>query len=605
MAEGGRRPRGDMITSPTGRHSNTEILTRLMLRLLPVQVVLAAVATINGFASSIFASNALGVDGMSVMGLYTPVVLLTTAAAVMLSGGASILLGKHMGRNDHDRVENFYSLHMLISVLISLALIAVFLPMAAFDLTGIFTQDRAIRPLFNRFMMGELVGVLPFILGNQLPVYLALQNRQGRTMTATLISVGVNVALKVLFVQVMHMGTFGLGLASSLGLWAFFLVQAEVFLRGRSGLHFRARGLRWAETGQILLTGLPGAASQGYQALRGILLNGILGACVGTVGVSAFATVNNLLGIFWAVPVGMAAVSRLLIGLTVGEEDRQTLEDIMRTMFRVYIPMVCLMAVAIMLLAEPLTRCFFRDSTEPVYQMTIWGFRIVPLCMPMALIKDHFICYGQASGKRGLVHLLAALDGVVCMVAFSAVAVPLMGIHGAYWANIFNGLACLLVILLYARLKVGRFPQNLGELMVIPRDFGVAEEARIDISIRDMAGVMEVSREVAAFARGRGIDERRVYLASLCLEEMAGNIVSHGFTKDAKPHSVDIRVVHKDDDLILRIRDDCVPFDPAARRELTDPGDLMKNIGIRMVFKVAQSVEYQNLMGLNVLTVRI
>ena len=74
---------------------------------------------------------------------------------------------------------------------------------------------------------------------------------------------------------------------------------------------------------------------------------------------------------------------------------------------------------------------------------------------------------------------------------------------------------------------------------------------------------------------------------------------------DHKRHSIDIRVVHKDDDVILRIRDDCVPFNPRERKALTDPHDILKNAGIRIVYQIAKSVEYQNLLGLNVLTIRI
>jgi len=86
---------------------------------------------------------------------------------------------------------------------------------------------------------------------------------------------------------------------------------------------------------------------------------------------------------------------------------------------------------------------------------------------------------------------------------------------------------------------------------------------------------------------------------------MAGNIVTHGFSKDRKNHSVDIRVVHKDDKVILRIKDDCRPFDPATRKEITDPEDITKNIGIRMIYKLAEDIEYKNMLGLNVLTANI
>ena len=89
------------------------------------------------------------------------------------------------------------------------------------------------------------------------------------------------------------------------------------------------------------------------------------------------------------------------------------------------------------------------------------------------------------------------------------------------------------------------------------------------------------------------------------MEEMAGNIVEHGFEKDNKKHYVDIRVVHKDDDVILRIKDDCVPFDPGERIKMADNDDLTRNIGIKMVFRTSKDVQYQNILGLNVLTIRI
>ena len=47
-------------------------------------------------------------------------------------------------------------------------------------------------------------------------------------------------------------------------------------------------------------------------------------------------------GLIWALPVGMLAVSRLLISVSIGEEDRQTLTDVMRVMFRRYLPLMCL-----------------------------------------------------------------------------------------------------------------------------------------------------------------------------------------------------------------------------------------------------------------------
>ena len=237
--------------------------------------------------------------------------------------------------------------------------------------------------------------------------------------------------------------------------------------------------------------------------------------------------------------------------------------------------------------------------------MTVWGFRLLPLCMPLAMILTHFVSYCQAINRMSLVHILSALDGVVSMAGFSALLIGRLEVNGVYVANVLNGIFCALAIVVYSWFRRKRFPCNTEQLMVIPDSFGVKEHERIDISVGNMDEVVTVSKRVMDFCRERGISGHRSYMAGLCLEEMAGNIVAHGFTKDQKRHSIDIRVAHKNDDLILRIRDDCIPFDPEERNKLTDPADMVKNMGIRMVYKAAREVQYQSILGLNVLTMRI
>ena len=268
-------------------------------------------------------------------------------------------------------------------------------------------------------------------------------------------------------------------------------------------------------------------------------------------------------------------------------------------------PLMGCVSLAVMLGAVPLTRIFYQDPAESVFIMTVWGFRILPLCMPPAVVNMHLACYGQSAGKQGLVHVTALLDGVVCVAGFTALLIPALGMNSVYIANVLNGAVTALVFLGYAWLKNRHFPRSMEELMVIPKDFGASAQERMDLSVRSMEDVVSVAQRVERFCLDRGSARREAYLAGLCMEEMAGNVVEHGFTKDRRRHSADVRVVHKDRDVILRIKDDCVPFDPHERQAMAEGGDAAKNIGIRMVFKTAKDVQYQNILGLNVLTIRI
>ena len=585
--------------------ANAKMVTKLMFRLLPIQVILTAVGSVNGIVSTFFATNYVGINAMSAVGLYVPLGILIGAISLMLVGGATILCGAYTGKNEQDSLQNAFSLDLVLSFLVSAVFVVLYVVFSLFDLTGIFTKDPQVRPLFNRFLLGQAIGVVPLLLGNQLASFLALENKGRLTVIASLVYIVVNVILNFVFVKVLRLEAFGLAIASSLGLWVFFAVQAQYFVSGKSHLHFGLRGLKWKDCGKIIKTGIPGAASQGYQTIRSFVLNWLIATFVGSVGISAYAAAGNLLNIFWAIPFGMLAVSRLLLSVSIGEEDRQTLTDVMRVMFRRFLPLMGVVCIGIMACAVPLTHILFHDPQEPVFKMTVWGVRLIPLCMPLSIILMHFVCYGQIQNRQLFVHVLSFLDGIVCVVLASVLSIRTFGMNGVYAAATVNGIVTTIVIIGYAWGKRKHFPRTMDDLMVVPEDFGASEDERMDLSIRNIDEVVSISRQVQAFCRERGIDERRSYLAGLSMEEMAGNIVDHGFAKDRKKHSIDVRVVHKGDDVILRIKDDCVPFNPNERREMADNDDITRNIGIRMVFRIASDVQYQNIMGLNVLTIRI
>ena len=144
----------------------------------------------------------------------------------------SILCGKYIGQNQQEKLQNAFSLDLLLSMLLAILFTILFLVMGALDLTGFLTRDEAVRPLLNRYLIGQSIGVIPFVLSSQLTAFLSLENRGKRTSIASLVYILTNLVLNFVFVQVLHLEAFGLALASSIGMWVFLGVQAQFFLRG-------------------------------------------------------------------------------------------------------------------------------------------------------------------------------------------------------------------------------------------------------------------------------------------------------------------------------------------------------------------------------------
>ena len=584
--------------------SDHKLLTGLFFRLLPFQVLLIVIGAVNGIVDSLYASNMIGKEAMSAIGLFGPLNHFLYAMTIMFVSGSQMLYGRYLAK-DREKISGLFTVNIAVSAGLALLTSALLAAGALTGATRVLVDQEPDLTMLNDYILGQAIGIPALVLGQQLFAFLSLENQTRRTMAASITCFAVNAVLDHLLIAVFRMGTFGLGLSSSLASWAFLAVLAVWYLRGKSEWKFSLRECRWGDALKIARLGYPGALSRFVETFRCLIVNFLVLSFVGSVGLSAFAASNSLLAVIWAVPFGMVAVARMLFSISIGEEDRRSLIDVMRIVMTKGMLVMAGIVALLIIFAEPLTRLFYQDPADPVFHMTVMGFRILPLCMLPAMWSLHYASYAQTMEKKAMSIVLPIVDGVVGVVLFSFILIPSLKMNGLYVANVLNGFLCAAVIAVGAWIVVKHFPRTLEDQMAIPESFGAADNDRLDITVRSMDEVVNVSRQVIEFCENRGVDRRRSFLAGLCMEEMAGNIVTHGFGKDEKKHSVDIRVIHKEDDVILRIRDNCAAFNPSEHAKLMDPGDMGKNVGIRLVYRMASSVSYQNLLGMNVLTMRI
>ena len=138
---------------------------------------------------------------------------------------------------------------------------------------------------------------------------------------------------------------------------------------------------------------------------------------------------------------------------------------------------------------------------------------------------------------------------------------------------------------------------------MLPEGFGKGN--CLVLNIENMEQITRIAVQIQAFCESHGLSAKTASHAALCLEEMTGNIVRHGFSADRKLHRIEVRAAFLPDGVLLRVKDDCVPFNPQEWHDLAAPADPCANVGIRLVYGIAKKIEYQNLLGLNVLSITI
>lgn len=584
--------------------SEYNLLSGLFFKLLPYQILLLIITAINGIIDTLYASNLIGEAAMSAIGLFGPINHFLYAASITFVSGSQVLYGRYLAR-DRRKINHLFTVTLVVSGGLSLLMSCLFVVSVYTGMTSVLVSTQRDLQMLNRYILGQAPGVPALILGQQLFAFMSLENRRKWTMTASIICFVTNSLFDQIFIVFLNWDTFGLGLATSVSEWVFFMALALYYILGKSEWKFSVRNCEWQDATRIITLGYSGALSRFLEMFRCLIVNFLILKYVGSVGISSFAASNSVMALCWPVPFGMMAVARMLFSISVGEEDRRSLVDEMKIIMTRGMVIILAITAALVIFAKPLTEMFFRDPSEPVYYYTVMGFRLLPLCMPWALWSLCYVPYAQAAEKKIVSVILPIVEGMVGVVICSILLIPRLQMNGLYISNILNGAICASVIFVASSLVIKRIPRSIEDMMAIPERIGVTPEERIDISVTNEKEVLDVSVKINDFCRERGIDDRRAFFSSLCMEEMAGNIVQHGFSKDSKEHSIDIRVVHKDENIILRIRDNCSAFDPSEYNRVMQDDDIGKNIGIRMVYSIAGKVDYQNLLGMNVLTIRL
>ena len=582
---------------------DTGMLERLFFKLLPVQILIVAMGSVNLIVDGAVAGRCIDASTVGVVGLYYPMVNALNAVGAVLLGGAAVLCGRSMGSGDIEKTRSIFTMNLSASLAVGALLTAVSLlmPGAIADLLG---ASRDLRPALITYIRGYAIGVIPMLTAQQVAAFLQMERQSARGYAGIAGMVISNIAFDIILVVVFDMGIWGLALATSLSNWIYLIILAPYYYGGRSQLRMGRKYVNFGVLGSMIAVGVPGAVLVFTLAVRGIVINRILLTYAGSDGLSAQSAYNMISGLFYAFALGTGATVRMLASVFYGEEDRDSLRRLLVLTLKKGLPVSLAVTAAVLLISGPVTAVFFPDRTSEVYDLTRKLFMIGGGCVPLIVLCQIVANYLQACGHNLYVNILSVFDGFFAMVIPSVILAPSMGAMGVWIANPIGIILTLLLSLGYACVFNRRFPRG-EDFLMLRKSFGVPQQDRLDIPIHSISDVAATSEKVQEFCAAHGLDGQTSYYAALCLEEMAGNVVDHGFIKDNKNHMGEAHVVIKDGRVMLRLKDDCIPFDPMERAEQMKDDDPLRKIGIRMVMKIARDITYQNLMGLNVLTIRL
>lgn len=592
------------MSAPTLR-ADGKFLSKLFMRVLPVQIFLLMLTSINNIIDGLVGSHFYGASAMSVIGLYSPFQMIWLAVGAILSVGSQVLCARYMGAGDLDRTRGVFTLTLstaLCTGLLSMV-ISFIIPDQIAAILGV--APDALEKL-SGFIIGRGIGQIALMTSAMLSGFLALEGKDRMNYISTLFLVIFNIGLDLLFATCTNLGIKGLGCATSLSQWGYLFMAGWFFLTKKASLKFNLKLIRWKELWEMTKVGAPSAIIFFLAALRSNLFNSSMNAYDPTmISVAAISTYAMTLMIFESIGKGVAASGRLLVSVSYGEEDGRSMTAIMKLVFSKGMLIVLATCALTFFLASPLTGLFYPDTASQVHKLTVYALKLGAIILLFESIAAIFSNYFQAIGRNVMVNFMSIMECIGVTLPLGLILIPSIGVDGTMIAFISGYVVLAMIPPIYAIVYWKRMPKGLNEWLTIPKDFGAAEDERFDASIHSLEDAVATARDIHSFFEGK-VDARKANFASLAVEEMCLGIIKERFDEDDKKHTIEVRAVHKGDDIFLSTKDDCRLFTPQDRADLINPqDDSPKSISIRTFMGIVKETEYQQTLGVNVFTATI
>lgn len=560
-----------------------------------------------GFVDGLIISRFLGSDAMAAEGIVHPVFSIFGIISGLFAVGMQTRCAREIGRGNRENYLRFVSAAVyagaILSVIITVLLIIFARPFSV--LLGASGNAADLADPASRYLTGLSIGAFPLIMTVVLSPALQLDTGRRYIQTGALLEAVFNVIMDIFAVK-SGWGLFGVGLATAAASYLNLLCLCTFFLNKDRTLRFVRANVSVKEFLKMLSNGSEKAVRRLANTLRPVILNSVIISYGGAAAMSVLSVRNNFSNFAEIYGAGIASAVSLLAGVYYGEINEEGIEEVNRFEHRMVLCFSGSIALLIMVFAKQIARLYIPDNAT-TYDMAVFAIRMLALQIPIQALIESRIKYLQAIQRKRNMQVLTLCTRLLFIVLSALILGNLFGSMGILACFTVSDALTLVVVFAYYTIKTRNLPPTRRDFLNLPDEFRLHPGDVISLDIQSIDDVSLASEQIMLFCNGHKINGRIAYCASLAFEELASNIVRHGFAQSSSSSPmIDLRVVVSGDNLAVRLRDNCPKYDVTRQiaSVIEDESDLEHNIGIRVVSRIASDITYLNTFDTNSLIIR-
>ncbi|MDR0798332.1 MAG: MATE family efflux transporter, partial [Dysgonamonadaceae bacterium] len=309
----------------------TEKVGNLLAKYAIPSIIAMTASSLYNITDSIFIGHGVGSLALSGLAITFPLMNLSAAVGTLVGVGASTLLSIRMGQKDYETANrilgNVVVLNLILGVIFSILMLTFLAPILRF-----FGASDDTLPYAYEFMTVLLAGNVFTHMYFGLNALLRSAGHPQRSMTATILTILINVSLNPLFIFVFKWGIQGSALATIIAQSTVLIWQFHLFNNKRYFIHWK-KGiyrLRKDIVRDSFSIGMSPFLMNAASCLIVILINRQLIRHGGDLAVGAYGIVNRVATFFVMVVIGINQGMQPIAGYNYGAQKYDRVISVMK-----------------------------------------------------------------------------------------------------------------------------------------------------------------------------------------------------------------------------------------------------------------------------------
>ena len=401
-----------------------------------------------GIIDGIILGRFIGPYAMAAVNMASPVFNVVSCFAILIAVGGNTIVGISLGEQNRDKANHYFN-NAVTALLIVAAIIwiaTVFFPIQLAQIVG---ANEVLLPFVKQYIQAFGFFVIPVVFNIILGISLQSIGKPQLYMIGNMLTMGINIALDLLFICVFNRGIFGAALASGISASIVFVLFLSKFTQKNSILKISRCHLDFPALLQMAYNGSSEAITQVCGGLSNLIFNWLLISKFGEVGVSAFAAVQYVSLAINAVIMGISRAIAPIISVNFGAKIIKRVREILSLSVKTVTAVGILCTVFLFLFKNPLISVFIQGNPT-VFEtaaeiISFYSFSFIFIGANV-VINTFYTAVNDPKTSAEL-----AVIRFVLLIGLFFVLPLFIGNIGLWLSFAFSELICLLISLLFLK----------------------------------------------------------------------------------------------------------------------------------------------------------